>query len=54
MKFLVVVVVTGVFAVLVAGAVAESDRPGVLLCISSQDYENGHLSSPNLSGPSCP
>jgi hypothetical protein len=54
MKFLVVVIVSGAFAVLVAGAAAKSDRPGVLLCISSQSYENGQLSTPNLSGPSCP
>lgn len=54
MRILIVVIVAAAFAVLVAGAGAESDRPGVLLCISSQSYENGQLSPPKLSGPSCP
>jgi hypothetical protein len=54
MKVLVVMVAAVVFAVLVAGASAQSERPSVLLCISAQTYEGGNLSTADQAGPSCP
>ena len=49
MKIVPIALVVVMFAALVAGASARSDRAPVLLCISSQSYEEGQLSTPERS-----
>ena len=53
MRIVVVAIVVGAFATLVAGANATSDSPAVMLCISAQSYDHGRLSAPERSGSSC-
>ena len=54
MKTLLVLVAAAAFAALVAGARATDDRTTVLLCVSSQTYADGSLSTAEKNGRKAP